>query len=84
MLQEWNDAEGPGPWEDSFAPRRTSTDGYPAGNEPPHSAGAHPETPDFASLMRRIYPLRMRRIERDRRWLRKKAVKYGVDPDAVA
>lgn len=82
MLDEWDEAEGPGPWEDLYAPRRSGTDGYPDGNEPAPQASP-PAPVDFLRLMHRMYPLRMRRIDRDRRWLRKRAAKHGIDPDSV-
>lgn len=37
----------------------------------------------FLQSVRRMYPLRVRRLQRDVEWLRRQAVKQGIDPDEV-
>lgn len=38
---------------------------------------------EFITHIHTRYPLRLRRLRSDARWLRKQAAKYGVDPNKV-
>jgi hypothetical protein len=46
-------------------------------------SAAPPSVQDFIHHVYTKYPLRVRRLRKDSRWLRKQAVKYGIDPDQV-
>lgn len=56
----------------------------PAPYHQPRPARARASTWDsFMKGMNRLYPLRMARIERDLRWLRRRALDAGLDPEDV-